>query len=144
MRNSNTVCQKAARGFTLLEVLIALAVFSIAAAALVFSGGQSVRHTKQVQDKILASQVAEEHLKQLYIKRALLEPKTYGQSEQYLNRSWYIQSVVTEWEHPSVYKVNIHIFLKEKKKESTKVYSLTGFVGKNNSTVDKQENDGNI
>ncbi|OGO92435.1 MAG: type II secretion system protein GspI [Coxiella sp. RIFCSPHIGHO2_12_FULL_42_15] len=46
------------RGFTLIEVLVALAIIAIALVAVVKIAGQSVRHTFKVKEKIAAHWVA--------------------------------------------------------------------------------------
>ncbi len=53
-------CQNGARhrGFTLLEVLVALAVLAIAMAALIKTGGENTRSAAYLRDKTLAQWVA--------------------------------------------------------------------------------------
>lgn len=50
------------RGFTLLEVLVALAILALSAAALIKQTGSSLRQSALLEEKLLAAQVAEMRL----------------------------------------------------------------------------------
>lgn len=51
-------CRSGARGFTLIEVMVALAVFSLAALALIRLEGATIRSTALLADTVLAQMVA--------------------------------------------------------------------------------------
>lgn len=135
MRNKY-IQKKNAGGFTLLEVLVALTIFSVAAASLIFSDGQAVRQIAHVQNKVMSSWLAEKELNQLYAKNTWLEKGIHGKSESFDNRPWYVQTEVTEWKHPSIHQVNIHIYSGEEPKKDQKIYQLTGFIRKKKQAFD--------
>lgn len=60
----------AARGFTLIEILVALAVLAIALAATARSLGAATDTTSALRDRALARWVAEDHLSVLELQRA--------------------------------------------------------------------------
>ncbi|MEL6090379.1 type II secretion system minor pseudopilin GspI [Plesiomonas shigelloides] len=83
---------KPTHGFTLLEVLVALAVFAGAALAVMQAGSSSLRNLAILQDKMLAGWVAENQLALL----SLLPPAERQRSQrgetQMANRTWYWRS----------------------------------------------------
>ncbi len=115
------------KGFTLLEVLIALAVFSISSATLVLSDGQSVRQVSQVNNKVLASWLAENELNKLYIEKTWLNTGTSGRVEMLANRHWYVQRQVVAKE-ADFRQVVVIIYTGEKPLMKNRIYRLTGFI----------------
>jgi general secretion pathway protein I len=59
-----------ARGFTLLEVLVALAIVAVALSAAVRAGGVSIDSSAQVKERMLASWVAQNRIAELSARRA--------------------------------------------------------------------------
>ena len=59
MFHAEDSCQPRANGFTLIEMLVALSVFSLAALAMVNLQGYSIRTAATLSDSALASQVAQ-------------------------------------------------------------------------------------
>ena len=55
----------AQRGFTLLEVMIAVAIFAIVSAALIKNATQTVAQTRQIQERSLAYWIAENQLNEI-------------------------------------------------------------------------------
>ena len=53
---------RSARGFTLLEVLVALAIFALIAASVLTASARSVRTASQLENKTLAMWVADNRL----------------------------------------------------------------------------------
>lgn len=119
------VCQK---GFTLLEVLIALAVFSVSSAALVLSDGQAIRQVSQVQNKVMASWLAEASLNQMYIAHSWPDTGTTGRVETLSGRQWYVQQEVLPSDIAHFRQVNVRIYASAQPKTIDEVYRLTGFI----------------
>ena len=67
MVNNSVVSRKGLKqsGFTLLEIMIALAIFAVASSALIRNSSQAVRLTGIIQDRTLAYWIAENHLNQM-------------------------------------------------------------------------------
>ena len=89
------------RGFTLVEVMVALAVVAIALPALMFSLHQQVDGTAYLRDKLLANMVAANKLVEIRIlaraRESLLQGKDSGVATM-ADRDWYwwVESQVTE------------------------------------------------
>ncbi|MGB0360362.1 MAG: type II secretion system minor pseudopilin GspI [Endozoicomonas sp.] len=78
-------------GFTLLEVMIALAVFALAASLLILSDGNSIRQARYQQEKILASQIADHYLNVLQSEGRWSGPAVNPRVEEYAGYSWYVK-----------------------------------------------------
>jgi general secretion pathway protein I len=61
---------KSVYGFTLLEVLVALAIVAVALSAAVRAGGVSIDSSAQVKERMLATWVAQNRLAELSARRA--------------------------------------------------------------------------
>jgi len=116
------------RGFTLLEVLIALAVFSVSSASLILSDGQAIRQVSQVQNKVFGSWLAEAELNQLYSDKRWPELGESGRIVSFSQKQWYVQKEVSSSRYPLLKQVKVNIYLGEQPTKFNKVYTLTSFV----------------
>jgi general secretion pathway protein I len=78
MRRRNLQIMRRAAGFTLLEVLVALAIVAVALAAAVRASGVSVDSSAQVRERMLAMWVAQNQLAELSARRAFPEIGTHS------------------------------------------------------------------
>ncbi|MBC7943939.1 MAG: type II secretion system minor pseudopilin GspI [Burkholderiales bacterium] len=109
--NSPWVCLRRAapRGFTLLEVLIALAVVAIALGAAVRAVGGVTDHSLEASGRILASWVAQNRLAEHIARRDWPEAgETRGTAEQGA-RSWLWQETVKETPNPGFRRIEIKV-----------------------------------
>jgi general secretion pathway protein I len=134
-----------ARGFTLVEVMVALAVVAIALPALLMSLSQQVDSTGYLRDKSLANMVAANKLSEIRIlSRAtqnLLRGKDSGVS-QMVDRDWYwwLDSQPTEVDN--FYRVEITVALQEEQRERP-LHTLVAFLSadlRSESEVDDDTN----
>ncbi|NCF18735.1 MAG: type II secretion system minor pseudopilin GspI [Haliea sp.] len=118
------------RGFTLIEVMVALAVVAIALPALLVALYQQIDSTAYLRDKSLAHMVAANKLTELRIlsraRRSLLQGKDGGVA-QMGEREWYwwLQSEATEVEQ--FYRVEINVALDEAARDNP-LYTLVAFM----------------
>ena len=119
-----------ARGFTLIEVMVALAVVAIALPALLMSLYQQVDSTGYLRDKSLANMVAANKLTEIRIvsraSQSLLRGKDSGVSPM-ADRDWYwwLDSQPTEVEN--FYRVEITVALDEERREQP-LHTLVAFL----------------
>lgn len=52
-------------GFTLIEVMVAVVIFALAASMLMLADGNSIRQTRYMQEKVLAAQLADQSLSRI-------------------------------------------------------------------------------
>lgn len=118
------------RGFTLIEVMVALAVVAIALPALLVALYQQIDSTAYLRDKSLAHMVAANKLTELRIlsraRQSLLQGKDGGVA-QMGEREWYwwLQSEATEVEQ--FYRVEINVALDEAARDNP-LYTLVAFM----------------
>ncbi len=122
--------QRSIQGFTLLEVLVALAIFALAASVLMVSDGRAIRQTARIQDMIRASWLADAQLNRLYAEESF--PNT-GNTATVISQNgsqWYLRNTVTETGQGNLRKVEVEVFAGEDtpSKDDNALYRLTGYV----------------
>ncbi len=104
-------------GFTLLEVMVALAVFALAASMLILSDGNSIRQTRYQQEKILASQIADHYLNVLHAEGRWSGPAVRPQIESYAGYQWTVRETSSITGSPDFRRVQVEVFIGESEPE---------------------------
>lgn len=123
---------KRGAGFTLVEVMVALAVVAIALPALVMSLYYQVDGTEHLRDKALAQMVASNKLAELRLlsqaRQSLLKGSDNGQATLAGRQwSWRIESSETPVE--AFFRVEITVRAGEHVEQGPALYSLVAFMG---------------
>ena len=122
------------RGFTLLELVIALAVLAIVALAVLASGGDTVRQLESMQERTLARWVAENEVAKLRLERAKQnEPPRLGTVRERVmvgDRLWQVATTTGSTSHPWLRRVDVQVFAVLDGREIGPVDTLTAFVGR--------------
>jgi len=118
------------RGFTLVEVMVALAVVAVALPALMFSLHQQIDGTGYLRDKSIAHIIAANKLTEVRLlakaRGQLLKGKDSGTSEM-AGREWRWKINSTETELPKFFRVEIKIQAPDSEDENS-IYTLVGFL----------------
>ncbi|RUO64905.1 type II secretion system minor pseudopilin GspI [Idiomarina ramblicola] len=115
------------RGFTLIEVMVALSVFSLAALAALQAASGHLTGLSALQDKTFAQYVASNRLAELSIEnRWPLENGRNGEQKQ-AGVTWYWQQEVTETVTPNVVAVTVKV---KKSEDGREHFRLTRYVRK--------------
>lgn len=97
------------RGFTLLEVMIALAIFSLAAVAILQVASGALKHQRRLEEKTVAGWVVDNQTALLYLMTAsqrAAEPR----GEVWMAGSrWYWRAVILPTETPLLQAVRIDV-----------------------------------
>lgn len=115
------------RGFTLVEVMVALAIVAITLPALLMALYQQVDDAAYLRDKTLAEMLAVNKLTEMRLviasTRSVRAGKDNGE-ETFLDRDWYWWAETTATEAGKVFRVDIRVALEEERREQP-LYTLT-------------------
>ena len=104
--------KKNSRGFTLIEVMVAMTIFAVSASALMLTDGNTIKHTRILQEKVLAAQVGNHYLNTLYTEPDI-ENKSFVTN--FYNRKWTIQQKSTTTSSSGLYKLVVQVYVGDKK-----------------------------
>ncbi|NOU51878.1 type II secretion system minor pseudopilin GspI [Pseudoalteromonas sp. JBTF-M23] len=120
------------RGFTLLEVMVAMSICAMAGIAAMQATGEHITHISTLEEQTYASWVAENRLVEMRASGEKWSGTNNQKGEEELaERTWYWQQKVTATADPSFVKVTVEVFSDEALKHS--VYDLTTFILKDKS-----------
>lgn len=124
---------RSARGFTLLEVLVALAIFALIAASVLTASARSLRTASQLEDKTLAMWVADNRLVELQLAETPpADGRDQGQVE-FAGRRWLWQSEIQATSEPAMRRVTLWVAPEQRGASGDlrerAVVSLSGFLG---------------
>ncbi|MEM7767124.1 MAG: type II secretion system minor pseudopilin GspI [Pseudomonadota bacterium] len=114
-------------GFTLVEVLAALAVFSVAALGLVQVSLENTRTARTVEMRALASLVADNRLAEALTRP---EPLELGVQTDGLNmggRSWQVRETVQRTPNPVIHEVVVDVSLVETARDPRPILTVRAF-----------------
>lgn len=120
------------RGFTLLEVMVALAVVAIALAALVRGGSQSAVTAAHLRDKSLAHWVAMNRVAELRLQPQWPAPGESSSDEEMAKRRWYALAKVSATDDADVHRVVVEVRASEDK-DAPVISRVTAFLPRPNS-----------
>lgn len=118
---------QALKGFTLIEVMIALSIFAVMAATISRTASQNADTVLYLEEKTLASFVAENRLNKIKLTGYPAATQTKD-SEEMANREWHIVTKVEDMSFPNFRKIEVSV-AKMSDKENPLI-NLTGFMGK--------------
>lgn len=95
-------------GFTLIEMLVALAVFSLAAMALLNLSGESTRSAQRIETRTLGGMVAENVAVEAAVATALAEGEGNGVSD-LGGRRWVWTRAVTATADPDLLRIEVRV-----------------------------------
>jgi general secretion pathway protein I len=117
-----------ARGFTLIEVLIALAFLAIAMSAIIATVGTSIRNAAELQDKTFAHWVAMNELTTLRLAPVWPAVGTQKGNAEMADWKWNWQAKISTTQDPDLLRVDIDV--SSALTPEVVAASLTGFIGR--------------
>lgn len=118
----------AARGFTLLEVLVALAVLALALGALVAAGGRQAAAVEHLRDRTLAEWVAQDQLAELRLQTSWPDPGMRRGATRMGRAEWHWTLEVSATEDPDLRRIDVEV--RSDAADPDPVVTLSGFAGR--------------
>ena len=101
---------RSVRGFTLLEVLVALSIAAVGLAAVSRSLYQNIEVADRLDQKMIAGWVAANHLAELQISRAYLSGGSTNAEAEMAERQWQIEAEYTPTGDNQIVRVDVTVF----------------------------------
>jgi general secretion pathway protein I len=118
------------RGFTLLEVLVALLVFGLIATAAAEVGSNYIASFERVRDKTLAGWLAENRVNELRLQQELPGISENSEDTDYGNFRWRVTTVVRGTAEPAMRRVEVTVAkYPDGQSEPFSVHTLSAFLG---------------
>jgi general secretion pathway protein I len=120
------------RGFTLLEVLVALAIFAVASVALLAAQNAQLRTDGRLADKTLAHWAALNRLAEMQLQGAFPEVGQGSSTASMGDRQWVISTKVEGTPSPDVRRLTFSVAPKQEEfgQEAASVTELTAFLSR--------------
>ncbi|HEX7965056.1 MAG TPA: type II secretion system minor pseudopilin GspI [Gammaproteobacteria bacterium] len=118
---------KRARGFTLLEVLIALAVLALGMLAVIGTAGSSSRLGAHLRDKTFAGWVGMNELTMLRVAQSWPSDDSLNGDADMGGQKWHWKATMTKTADPDLLRVDIDVSLPDSDEVIT---TVTGFMGR--------------
>ena len=116
------------RGFTLIEIIIALVVISVALGAVIATTGNSVKHGAHIKEKTIALWVAQNTIADILIKKNWLSTGIKSQDVNMAGRQWFIKNNVIQTPDNNIRKMEVSIYTDNK--SQNKIVSLIAYIVK--------------
>lgn len=118
------------RGFTLIEVLVALLVFGLIATAAAEVGGNYITSFERIRDKTLAGWVAENRINELRLQDELPGISENSEDTDFGNFRWRVSTVVEATAEPTMRRIEVTVAkYSGAKLEPFAVHTLAAFLG---------------
>jgi general secretion pathway protein I len=118
---------KSNMGFTLLEVLVALAIFAVAAGAIIKQVSQTTRQTSTLEQKTMAWWVAENQMNGFLLSDQLPAIGKRTQTVTLADHEWRVETGVSATTQEDLRRIDIEVYQLD---QSYRLAGLTGFKGK--------------
>lgn len=122
------------RGFTLVEVLIALVVFAVLGFSVTSRVGDVVNQTYSLERRTVAHWVAQNHINRMRLsRRTTTDPLPTGRDRERVRmggREWLVETEIEETSYPLLRRIEIQVLVVEDGDEVGPIDSLTAFLGR--------------
>ncbi|MCG2580505.1 MAG: type II secretion system minor pseudopilin GspI [Marinobacter sp.] len=120
------------RGFTLIEVLVALLVFGLIATAAAEVGSQYIASYERIRDKTMAGWIADNRISELRLQEALPDISENSDDLNYGPYRWQVTTAVLGTEEPTMRRIEVTVArFRDDGSDPVPVHTLSAFIGEN-------------
>lgn len=120
------------RGFTLIEVLVALLVFGLIATAAAEVGSQYIASYERIRDKTMAGWIADNRISELRLQEALPDISENSDDLDYGPYRWQVTTAVLGTEEPSMRRIEVTVArFRDDGSDPVPIHTLSAFIGEN-------------
>lgn len=118
------------RGFTLLEVLVALLVFGLIATAAAEVGSNYITSYERIRDKTLAGWIADNRISELRLEEELPGISENANDTEFGNFQWRVTTAIKATAEPTMRRVEVTVSkYPVSRSEPYSVHTLSAFLG---------------
>ena len=118
---------KANRGFTLIEVLVAVAIAALGLIGVFGAVSQIVGSANRLRDRTLATWIAEDQITELRLSESYPEPSKSSDQVTMVGQEWIYTMVISETDVGAVRRVDVDVAFADRPDDI--VGSVSGFIG---------------
>lgn len=126
LRRSSAPAQAAAGGFTLVEVMVALAIAALGLTAVAAAVSQMLDASSSMQERTYAAWIALNKIAELRLSNVVPEVSESSGETTYAGREWSWEAVVSETGVENLYRVDVAVSAAD---SGIVVRTVTGFIG---------------
>ncbi|MGM0450395.1 MAG: type II secretion system minor pseudopilin GspI [Pseudomonadota bacterium] len=121
------------RGFTLMEVMIALMVFGLLAAMLQQVASGYMNNYRRIESQTMASWIAQNRLAEMRLQDQMPGTGSSDEEIEFGGHEWEMETDVSATEDPSIRRVEMTLYLiGDNQREPRQQLVFTGFLGQRN------------
>lgn len=121
------------RGFTLIEILLAVGIFALVATIAYGRSGDAMRQAARLEDRTFAEWVAQNALTAVDIQQSdPPQPLPTGRRSQvvrFANRDWRVTTEVSSTSHPTLQRIEVNVRADGDGDDAPELAGLVGFHG---------------
>ncbi len=121
--------RSSARGFTLVEVLVALVVVALGLAALLTTVSSTARTSGFLRDKTLAQWIALNRITEVRLNQSKFGQNLDTGELKFANRTWHYDTRYFATSVPSMQRLVVRVWAGDAKTKGNPVVEVTGFLG---------------
>lgn len=130
IRRSPANLPKSARGFTLIEVMVALLVFGLIATAAAEVGSQYISSYERIRDKTLAGWLAENRINEIRLEDSLPDISENAKDKDYGPFRWQVTTKVLATAEAKMRRIEVKVArYQDGRSKPYPVHTLSAFVG---------------
>ena len=118
--------RKNSRGFTLIEVMVALVIAALGLAAVAASVSQMVDAGYAMRQRTYASWIAQNKIAELRLANVVPEVSETSGETDYVGREWLWRATISETGVDNLYRVDVRVGLRD---GDENIRTVTGFIG---------------